>query len=108
MKHAMTQRMFRNCKRHGVLLLFLLALLPQLHAANDFGYTKERPLVIVCDWDFRPFEFIDSDGTPAGYNIDILNLVLNKFNIPHKFIMEEWHVATNMFQNRQADLIHAL
>ena len=108
MKHAMTQRMFRNCKRHGVLLLFLLALLPQLHAANDFGYTKERPLVIVCDWDFRPFEFIDSEGAPAGYNIDILNLVLNKFNIPHKFIMEEWHVATNMFQNRQADLIHAL
>ena len=79
-----------------------------LHAANDFNYTEEHPLVIAGDWDFRPFEFINIDGDPTGYNVDVLDLILNRLNIPHKFVMLEWHVATNMFKNREADLIHAL
>ena len=65
-------------------------------------------MVIVCDWDFRPFEFINVEGQPTGYNIDVMHMVLNKLDIPHKFVMEEWHVATDMFKNHDADLIHAL
>ena len=78
------------------------------NAANDFGYTKEHPLVIVSDWDFRPFEFINVEGQPAGYNVDVLNMVLDQLDIPHKFVMQNWHVATDMFKRREADLIHAL
>lgn len=73
-----------------------------------FQYTKEHPLVIVGDWDFRPFEFINAEGQPTGYNVDVLNLILDQLHIPHKFVMEEWHVATNMFKRHEADLIHAL
>ena len=94
--------------RCAALLLCLFAFMPAVTAANDFGYTEEHPLLIVCDWDFRPFEFVDVQGKPAGYNIDVLNLILNQLNIPHRFIMQEWHVATDMFKKRQADLIHAL
>ena len=81
---------------------------PHHSASNNFGYTNEHPLIIVSDWDFRPFEFLDSEGHPSGYNIDVLNLILNKLNIPHKFYMEEWHLASAMFQRHDADLIHAL
>ena len=87
-------------------VFWLLSLVPA--AANDYGYTKERPLVIVCDWDFRPFEFVNVEGQPAGYNVDVLNLILDQLGIPHKFVMEEWNVATDMFERHEADLIHAL
>lgn len=91
-------------------LLALLFCLPLgLPAANEFPeYTDEHPLVVVCDWDFRPFEFLDSEGQPAGYNIDVLDMIFDRLDIPHKFVMQEWHVATSMFQHREADLIHAL
>ena len=89
-------------------LLFLMTFMPA-HAANkDFEYTDANPLVIVSDWDFRPFEFLDIQGRPSGYNVEVLDLILNKLDIPHKFVMQEWHVATKMFGNRQAGLIHAL
>ncbi len=110
--------MFRNGKKAIAPLLCLFAFLPFLPAVNcsaqtlapskDFGYTKEHPLVIASDWDFRPFEFISDEGQPAGYNVDVLNMVLDKLNIPHKFVMQEWHVATAMFKRHEADLIHAL
>ena len=91
------------------LLAILLCLPLGLPAANEFPeYTDEHPLVVVCDWDFRPFEFLDSEGQPAGYNIDVLDMIFERLDIPHKFVMQEWHVATNMFQHREADLIHAL
>ena len=104
----MIRDMFRNGKRVVILIFYLFTLLAPLSAGNSFGYTEEHPLVIVSDWDFRPFEFVNVEGQPAGYNVDVLNLILDKLDIPHKFVMEEWHIATKMFKKRDADLIHAL
>ena len=92
-------------------LLLMIALLGSLlpSTARDFyGYTHEDPLVIVFDWDFQPFEFINVSGEPAGYNVDVLSLILDRLEIPHRFVMREWHEATMMFERREADLIHAL
>ena len=101
---SMIRNMFRHGKRVIVLLFCLFTFLPFF----AFNYTKEHPLVIVSDWDFRPFEFINTEGQPAGYNVDVLNMILDQLDIPHKFVMQEWHVATDMFKRREADLIHAL
>ena len=94
--------------RYIAWLFCLFASTPVLKAANQFDYTEERPLIIASDWDFRPFEFLDIEGRPSGYNVDVLDLILNQLGIPHKYVMQEWHVATKMFEKRQADLIHAL
>ena len=77
-------------------------------AQQHFGYTDERPLVIAADWDFQPFEFLNSDGQPSGYNIEVLDLILTQMGIPHKFVMQEWHTVNEMFAHHEADLIHAL
>lgn len=100
----MIRDIFRNRKRAVALLFCLFSFLP----FYSFNYTEEHPLIIVGDWDFRPFEFINDEGQPAGYNVDVLNLILDQLDIPHKFVMEEWYVATDMFKRHEADLIHAL
>ena len=105
---SMTRYILHSIRRYIALLFCLWSLPSLLHAANSFGYTEEHPLVIAGDWDFRPFEFINIKGEPTGYNVDVLNLILDRLNIPHKFVMQEWHVATNMFKNHEADLTHAL
>ena len=96
-------------KYFSVILLLLLTLLPGKAAAdNYYGYTEERPLVVVCDWDFQPFEFQSIEGRPSGYNIEILDLIFNRLGIPHRFVMQEWHLACEMFERHDADLIHAM
>ena len=91
----------------AILFTFHLSLVTS-SAKESFGYTKEKPLVIVSDWDFQPFEFLNNDGKPSGYNIEVLDLILNHLDIPHKFVMQEWYLATEMFESHEADLIHAL
>ena len=76
-------------------------------AAQGYSYTENHPLTIVCDRDFPPFEFINNNGQPDGLNIDVLNSILDKLNIPHKYVMREWNQATSTFEKREADLIFA-
>ena len=96
-------------KKYVAIILFcLLALMPTASAKDFYGYTDERPLIIACDWDFRPFEFLDSHGQPAGYNIEVLGMILKRLEIPHRFVMSEWSEAARSFDTREADLIHAM
>ena len=97
--------------KHKILpiILLIMVLVPGTLAARDhYGYTEDRPLVIGADWDFQPFEFLNTDGQPSGYNIEVLDLILTQLEIPHKFVMQEWHTVNQMFARHEADLIHAL
>ncbi len=71
-------------------------------------YTEERPLIIVSDWEFPPYEFRNDIGEPDGYNVEVLSKILDYLDIPHRYIMQEWYQATKTFDKREADLIHAL
>ena len=104
-----TRRHIRiNWVRVLIVLFTIHYSLSTVSAKDDFGYTKEKPLVIVSDWDFQPFEFLNSEGKPSGYNIEVLDLMFTRLDIPHKFVMQEWYIATEMFEKHEADLIHAL
>ena len=70
-------------------------------------YTKERPVVVVCDWDKPPYEYLNDKGQPAGSNIDVLNAVFRELKLPVKFVMKEWSIALKTFERGHADIILA-
>ena len=82
--------------------------IPSAQALYLREYTEEHPLVIVSDWEFPPYEFRNDKGEPDGYNVEVLDLILNRLSIPHKYVMKEWYKCTEAFENREADIIHAL
>lgn len=69
-------------------------------------YSKS-PLVIACDWDKPPYEFLDDYGMPAGSNVDILKTILERLDIPYQFVMKEWSHSIKTFERGDADLILA-
>lgn len=71
-------------------------------------YSEEKPLIIMSDWEFPPYEFRNDMGEPDGYNVEVLTTILNKLGIPHQFVMKEWYLCTEAFERHEADLIHAL
>ena len=78
------------------------------YALQPRAYTEDAPLVIVCDWDFPPFEFLNEKNQPDGYNIDLLSIILQRMDIPFRFEMKDRNEANEAFKNRKADLIQAL
>ncbi len=74
-------------------------------AQIDLDYTKDNPLIIASDWDFPPYEYSNDEGEPAGYNIELLQKIFKKLDIPYRIILREWSEATQTFERRDADLI---
>ena len=70
-------------------------------------YNANRPVVVVCDWDKPPYEFLNDKGQPAGSNIDVMRAVMKELNLPVKFVMKEWSIALKTFEREGADLILA-
>ena len=91
-----------------VMLFMLYGSLMTVTAQQRHKYTEDQPLVIVSDWEFPPYEFSNDKGEPDGYNIEVLNIILDRLKIPHRYIMQEWYLATETFERREADLIFAL
>lgn len=89
-------------------IIFLLTLIGgqlPVGAQQNRDYSDEHPLIIVCDWDFPPYEFSNNNGEPDGFNVQILSTILKQLKIPYKFQTKEWMLATTAFENREADLI---
>ena len=46
-------------------------------------YTKEQPLVYEDVWDLWPYSFLNDNGEPEGYNIDLIRLMMQRLDIPY-------------------------
>ena len=46
-------------------------------------FTEERPLVYEDAWDLWPYVFLNENGEPDGYNIDLLKMIFKRLNIPY-------------------------
>ena len=90
----------------AAVLLSALALTATAQQLSD-KYTKERPVVIVCDWDKAPYEFLNGKGQPSGSNIDVIRAVMHELNLPCEFVMKDWSIALKTFERGDADIILA-
>ena len=90
-----------------ILIALQTTIVPLLAQSLSEKYNKERPVVVVCDWDKPPYEFLDGNGVPAGSNIDVLNAVMEELNLPVKYVMKEWSIALKNFERGDADIILA-
>ena len=92
--------------RRWWLALWLLTLwTATVHAQVEKQFTNSHPLIIVGESDVPPYEYIDNNGNPTGHNVELLDFILNQLDIPHEFRLSEWNKATEVFENRKADLI---
>ena len=98
--HSLLQR--------AVLMLAVCCLWPVASAAQTESareYTKENPLVYEDAWDLWPYVFLDDQGQPAGYNVDLLHLILGQLNIPYVIHLKPTKDALEDLRSGKADLM---
>ena len=65
-------------------------------------YTSVNPLVYEDVWDLEPYAFVNSDGHPDGYNVELVKIMLDKLSIP--FVIKLKHTPQN-FEDLLSSLI---
>ena len=99
-----------NCHRILLTLLALLLLLP-LHAQDSDStriFNREHPLVYEDAWDLWPYSFLNAEGKPVGYNIDLVKLICDELGIPYVIRLKPTQAALQDVKNGEADLMLAM
>ncbi len=65
-------------------------------APSHFIYTGDRA--------FAPYEYLDAQGQPAGFNIELLNTVAREAGVTIEFRLDVWDKALDAFFSGRADL----
>ena len=90
-------------------LLLLLAILPLSVSAQEdndsIHFTEEHPLVYEDAWDLWPYAFLNENGEPVGYNIDLLRMLFKELDIPYIIKLKPTQEALNDLKSGHADLM---
>ena len=98
--------------RYRILLTLLgLLLLSPLHAQDRDStriFNREHPLVYEDAWDLWPYSFLNPEGEPVGYNIDLVKLICDELGIPYVIRLKPTQAALQDVKNGEADLMLAM
>ena len=93
------------------ILLFVLNFSPlTTQAQNDTTtvYTVEHPLIYEDAWDLWPYTFLNENGEPDGYNIDLLKIIFKRLDIPFIIKLKPTLDAFNDLKEGKSDLIFGM
>jgi PAS domain S-box-containing protein len=71
-------------------------------------YTAEQPLVYEDVWDLYPYSFLNENGEPDGFNIDLMHMVLDKLGIPYRIELKPMQDAYEDLRDHKSDLMMGL
>ncbi|HOJ97689.1 MAG TPA: transporter substrate-binding domain-containing protein, partial [Methanospirillum sp.] len=85
-----------------ILLVILLGAVVPVHAFNT---TPTSPVLVRADNNYPPYEFVDEDGNPAGFNIDLFRAVADVMNIQAVIQPGPWNEVRSALENGTIDML---
>ena len=79
------------------------------HAQQDkdsiIVYSDKRPLIYEDAWDLWPYVFLNENGEPDGYNIDLLKMIFKELDIPYEIRLRPTLEAQKDLKEHKSDLM---
>ncbi|MFZ2951108.1 MAG: transporter substrate-binding domain-containing protein, partial [Desulfuromonadaceae bacterium] len=94
----------------ALLLMLALQLLTCPHPAMAVQATKSEPQLIIIggDRDYPPYEFIDKDGHPAGYNVELTHAIAEVMGMRVEIRLGCWAEMRGALQNGTIDALQGM
>lgn len=92
-----------RCLFDSVLLLILL--LSTTCIANPARISTDQTLIIGGNKDFAPYEYLNAEGKPDGYNIDLIKAVAEQEGLRVKIVLDTWHNTRHNMEEKKIDAV---
>ena len=75
--------------------------------ANDsvIVFNEDHPLIYEDAWDLWPYVFLNENGEPDGYNIDLLKIIFKRLDIPYLIKLKQTSDALVDLKSGKSDLM---
>jgi len=84
------------------------ALADQSRAAEHEIPGVHRPIVVGGDRDYPPYEFLDRNGQPAGYNVDLTRAIAEVMGMKVEFRLGAWNEMRQALQDGTVDILQGM
>ncbi len=73
------------------------------------SYMKSRQRIIIGgDFNFPPFEFMDKDGNPTGFNYELMKAIEKELGLQFSFQMGPWDKVLDDLKNGSIDVVQGI
>lgn len=102
---------FRRCSRP--LIVLLISMLAICWAAGiamavEADLAASPTIIVGGDRDYPPYEFLDKDGKPAGYNVDLTRAIADVMGIKVEFRFGGWSEMRSALMNGTVDVLQGI
>lgn len=84
-----------------VIIIILLV----INGMSLYGSNEEVVVRIKCDEAYPPFQYLDENGRPAGFDIDLIQALAVVMGMKTRIETAAWYEMVNDLQKNEADLI---
>ena len=96
------------CRRLLTMVAGLLTIVTVAAQDSLRIYTTEHPLVYEDAWDFWPYSFLNENGKPDGFNIDLIRMMMDEMHIPYVIKLKPTDEAFRDLRSGKSDLTFGL
>lgn len=92
-------------------ILLAMAMLSLLCVVSAFAAEErdsDRTIIVGGDRDYPPYEFIDKDGKPAGYNVDLTKAIAEVMGMKVEFRLGGWSEMRAALMDGRVDILQGL
>eukprot|EP00439_Symbiodinium_sp_Y106_P088593 s1_g1129.t1 len=75
--------------------------------AEPIQRTQLPPLIVATEGDFAPFNFVDADGRPGGFDIDVATELCRRLEKECRFVVMPWDELIPALTRGDVDLVAA-
>ena len=101
----------QTCKLFMVAIFFICLHINYAAAADNHpepGKAPDRIISVGTDHDYPPFEYVDKQGNPQGFNIDLLKAIAETMGLTLKITTGPWKEIRSALENGQVDMVSGM
>jgi two-component system sensor histidine kinase EvgS len=65
-------------------------------------------IIVGGDEDYPPYEFLDENGEPAGFNVDLTRAIAEEIDVEVEILLDEWSTTYNRLLSGEIDIIQGV
>ncbi len=92
---------------HLVLILGVAAALVFCSFPEDVQAENKGTIVVGGDYDYPPYSFLDKNGDPQGFDVDLIKTIAKKIDVEITFVFTPWDEAVSNLKSGKIDLLMA-
>jgi polar amino acid transport system substrate-binding protein len=100
--------MTMNTVKLALLALLLLCAVPVSAPAAEIEVSSQPVIIIGGDRDYPPYEFLDKNGKPAGYNVDLTRAIADVMGIKVEFRFGGWSEMRNALLDGRVGVLQGI